>query len=72
MSLPPLRAPREAHQLMREAIAPCLSMYNSAADVAAFIVVAVGAGTYELRTDLQPDVARQWLLLLAAEIEEDL
>jgi hypothetical protein len=63
--------PVEAHQPMREAIAPQLSMFNAAGDVTAFIVVALSEDTYEVRTDLSPRLAREWLLFLADQITEN-
>ena len=69
--VPVVVIPMSAHRPMREAIAPNLSMFNTAADVTGFIVVALGDDAYELRTDLPPDLARQWLLALAAEMDGD-
>ena len=71
MDVPARVIPMEAHQPMREAIAPQLSMFNAASDVEGFIVVALGEDAYEVRTDLSPRLAREWLLFLAGQITED-
>lgn len=68
---PVLVIPLESHEPMREVIAPNLAMFNSAADVAGFIVIALGPDSYEVRTDLPPAFAREWLLGLAAEMGDD-
>ena len=70
MDIPALVIPLEAHQPMREAIAPQLSMFNAAADVEGFIVVALGEDAYEVRTDLSPALTREWLLFLADQMAE--
>lgn len=62
--------PVEAHQPMREAIAPNLSSFNAASDVKGFIVVALGADFYEVRTDLAAELAGNWMLSLGAEMKD--
>lgn len=66
-----LAIPQESHRPMREAIAPCLSLFNAPADIKGFIVIAVGADDYEMRTDMCPAEAQAWLMRTAIALGED-